>query len=75
MSKNHKKICRILNCIEHFVILVSAITGCLYISVFDSLFGIHIGITSFVIELNNSIKTARIKSYKSLIDKKKKESW
>ena len=74
MSKNHKKVCRILNCIEHFVILVSAITGCLYISVFDSLFGIPIGITSFAIELNNSVKTARIRKCKSLIDKKKKES-
>ena len=74
MSKNHKKVCRILNCIEHFVILVFAITGCLYISVFDSLFGIPIGITSFAIELNNSVKTTRIRKCKSLIDKKKKKS-
>ena len=37
MCKKHKKICTTLNYIEHFLILVSAVTGCISIFVFDSL--------------------------------------
>ena len=33
MSKNHKNVCTTLNCIEHFFILGSTLTGC----AFDSL--------------------------------------
>ena len=28
ISKKHKKFCRVLNCIEHLLILVPAFTGC-----------------------------------------------
>ena len=45
MSKKQKKVCTILNYIEHFLILASAITGCVSISAFASLHGIPIGIT------------------------------
>ena len=34
MSRKHKKVCTTLNCIEHFLILASAITGCISISSF-----------------------------------------
>ena len=34
MTKNHKKVCTILNYIEHFLILASAVTGCILISTF-----------------------------------------
>ena len=44
MSKKHKKVCTTLNYIEHFLILESAITGCVLISFFVSLIGIPIGI-------------------------------
>ena len=37
MCKKHKKVCTTLNYIEHFLILVSAVTGCIPIFVFDSL--------------------------------------
>ena len=37
MCKKHKKVCTTLNYIEHFLILVSAVTGCISIFVFDSL--------------------------------------
>ena len=30
-SKKHKKVCTTLNCIEHLLILASAITGCVSI--------------------------------------------
>ena len=34
MSKKHKKVCTTLDCIEHFFILASTITGCISISTF-----------------------------------------
>ena len=37
MSKKHKKVCTTLNYIEHFLILGSTITGCVFIPVFASL--------------------------------------
>ena len=48
MSRKHKKLCTTLNYIEHFLILASTFTGCISISVFSSLNGIPIGITSFI---------------------------
>ena len=63
MSKKHKKVCIILNYIEDFLILISTVTGCVSISVFASLFGIPIGITSSAIELKICVKTAAIKSH------------
>ena len=45
-SRKHKKVCATVNCIEHFLILVSTITGCILIPDFGSLPGIAIGITS-----------------------------
>ena len=40
MSKKHKKVCKTLNYIEHFLILASTITGCISIFAFASLIGI-----------------------------------
>ena len=37
MSKQHKKVCTILNYIEHFLVLASTITGCVSFSAFSSL--------------------------------------
>ena len=67
MSKKHKKVCITLSYIEHFLILASTITGCISGSVFASLFGVPIGITSSAI---GSKITAGIKKYKSIIKKK-----
>ena len=60
MSRKLKKVCTILNYIEHFVILASTITGCISISAFASLIGIPIGITSSAIELKICAITAGI---------------
>ena len=65
MSKPHKKICTTLNYIEHFLILASAITGCVFISAFASLIGIPIGITGSATELKICATTAGIKTYLS----------
>ena len=51
MSKKHKKVCTTLNYIEHFLMLPSTITGYISISIFASLVGIPIEITSFRIGL------------------------
>ena len=75
MSKKHKKVCTSLNYIEHFLILGSTITGCVFISVFDSLASIPIGITSSEIELNISEIITGIKKYELLIKEKKKKHY
>ena len=50
MSKKQRKVCSTLNYVEHFLILASAITGRISISVFASLIGIFIRITSSAID-------------------------
>ena len=40
MSNNHKKVCTTLNYVEHFLILVSVVTGCISVSAFVSLLDI-----------------------------------
>ena len=42
ISRKDKKVCAFLNYIEHFLILVSAITECISISAFTYLLGIPI---------------------------------
>ena len=71
ISKKHKKVCTTLNYIEHFLILASAINGCISISSFASLLDIAIGITSSAIGLKIYKIVAGIKTYKSIIKKKK----
>ena len=74
ISKKHKNNCATLNCIKHFLILGSTVTGSVSISVFASLVGIPIGITSSAIGLKICVITAAIKKYKSIIKKKKKKA-
>ena len=62
----------ILNHIEHWLILICTVTGCVSISTFASLVGIPLWITSSAIGLKVSVITAGIKNYKSIIRKKKK---
>ena len=73
MSRKHKSVCKIVNYIEHFLILASKITGYISISAFGSLFGISIGITSSAIGLNICAIAAEVKKHKSIIKKKKKK--
>ena len=73
MSRKHKKVCTTLNYIEHFLILASAIAGCISISAFVSLLGIPIGITSSVVGLKICAVTAGIQMYMSIVKKKKKK--
>ena len=72
MGKKQERVWTTLNYIEHFLTMASTITGCISISVFTSLIGIPIGITSSAIGLKICAITTGIKKYKSLIKKKKK---
>ena len=73
MIKKYKKVYRVLNYIEHLLMLVSTVTGCVSISAFTSLVGIPVGITSYGIVLKVCIITGGIEKYKSIIKKKKKK--
>ena len=49
ISKKHNMVCTSLNCIEHFLIFASGISGSISIFAFTSLAGTPIGITSSAI--------------------------
>ena len=69
MSAKHWKKCKALNYFEHFLVLVSAVSGCVSISVFASLVGHPVGIASSAVVLKICTITAGIKTYKSVIKK------
>ena len=68
MSRKHRKVCTTLNYIEHFLILASAVTGCISISIFASLLSIPIGITSFPIGLKVCAIIQNLPKNKKLVD-------
>ena len=74
MSKKHLKVCTILNYTEHLLTLASPITGCISISAFASLVGIPTGITSSAAGLKIYAIIAGIKTFNSIIKKKKKNT-
>ena len=71
MTRKHKKVCRVLNYIDHSLIAISLITGGVSISVFASLVVIPIGITNSAIGLKICVITTGIKKDKSIITKKR----
>ena len=73
MSKKHKKVYRVLHYIDHSLIVISTITGCVTISAFVSLVGIPIQIRSSTIGLKFCVITEGIKKYKPIFKKKKKK--
>ena len=73
MSNRHKKVCRVLNYIDHLLTVTSAITVCVSIFSFASLVGIPIGVTGSANGFKICAITAGIKKYKSIIKKNKKK--
>ena len=61
ISKKHKMICTTLNYIEHFLVVLSTITGYVSISAFASLIGITMQTESSAIKINICTKTPGIK--------------
>ena len=72
MSK-HKKVCRVLNYIEHLLILISTVNGCFSIWAFASLVCILIENRSFAVGLKFCAITGGIIKYKSMANKEKKK--
>ena len=58
MSNRHEKVCKVLNYVDHILILTS---GFVYISAFASLISIPIGIASSTIGSKICVITAGIK--------------
>ena len=73
MSEEYKKTCKYLNYVEHLLILVSTVTGCISVSAFASLVCVPVGITSSAVGTNICAITAGIKKYLLIIKKKKKK--
>ena len=71
ISRKHNKFCITLKHIEHFLILASAITGCISISAFHPFLVISIAFTGYPTALKICAIASRIKQYKSIVKKKK----
>ena len=71
--KNIKKLCKYLNCVEHFLILSSTIAGCVSISAFVSLVCLPVGITRSAVEIKFFAIIAGFNRYKSIIKKNNKK--
>ena len=74
MSEKRNKTCKFLKYVEHSLILISAVTGCVSISVFASLVAIPVGITCSAVGIKICAITARTKKCKSIIEKKNKKN-
>ena len=68
-----KKLKKVLNYIQHLLIVISTITGCVSISAFAFLVGISIGTTRSAIGFKICLIRTEIKKYKSINKKNKKK--
>ena len=59
MSEKHKKGIRALNCLEHFLAFVSAVSGCVSFSGFVLLVGVLVGYCKFCSRNKNLCKHCR----------------
>ena len=67
MSGKYKKTYKYLDNVEHLLILVSTVTGCVSISAFASLVCVPVDITSSAVGIEICEVTSGIKKYKSII--------
>ena len=74
MGEKYKKTCNYFNRVQHFHILAWIIASCVSTSVFASVFCVPVGITSSPVGIKLCAITARIKKYKPIIKKKRKEN-
>ena len=73
MNEKYKKACKYLNYVEHLLILVSTVTGCVSISAFASLVCVPVGITSSAVGIKICAITTGNKMHKLIIKKKQKK--
>ena len=60
MSVKYKKTCKYSNYVEHLLILVSTVTGCVSVSTFASLVFVLVGITSSAVRIKMYAITAGV---------------
>ena len=72
IRKKHKKVCKVINYFQNFIIIISGVNGCVSISAFASLVGIPIGITSSAVGIKfvQSVQELKSISQSSRIKKK-----
>ena len=63
MSEKYKKTCKYLNYVEHLLILVSKVAGCVSVSAFVSLVYVPVSITSSAVGLKIFAIAAVMKKY------------
>ena len=74
MNEKHKKVCGVLNYMDHLLIIIPAVTECAVIATFVSFVGNPIGITSSAIWLKICVINALLKFLcKKSINKKNKK--
>ena len=73
MNEKYKKACKYLNYVEHLLILVSTVTGCVSISAFASLVCVPVGITSSAVGIKICAITTGNKMHKLIVKKKQKK--
>ena len=61
MCEKFKNVCRVLNYFDYFLVFVSAISGCVSISVFVLLINVPLGNASSIVGLKIFALTAGIK--------------
>ena len=71
-KEKHKNVSMVLNYFEHFLVFVSAVSGCVSISEFVSLIGVPVRIIGSAIGLRICAITLGIKKYNSIIIKEEK---
>ena len=73
MREKHKKGCKALNCLKHFLTFISSVSVCVSNSAFISLVAVPVGITSSLVGIKIFAMTAAIKKFKSIMKKKEKK--
>ena len=72
MNEKYQKTCKYLNYVEHLLILVSTVTGCVSIFQLHHKFVFLLVITSSAVGIKICAITAGITKYKSILKKKMK---
>ena len=73
MSEKYDNTCQYSSYLEHLLILVSTVTGCISITVIAALVAIPVGIRSSLVLIKLCTITAGIKKYKSITKEKNKK--
>ena len=73
MSEKYKKTRKYLNYVQHLLILVSTVTGCVSVAAFASLVCVPSWLASFAVGIKICAISGWIKKYKSIIKKKKEK--